>query len=349
MIYILYIFLIVCLSYFGKNTFKLYKINRILACVVYILIIGLRGKNVGVDSRNYYEHYYIFGRWGCDFVEYGFDFINRTLFAWGLGAEVFFLVCIIIPAYFIYLSLNRSEYYTGSAIMFYILSYVFMINGMRQGIACGLFIFAYRYIIEKRILLYVLFILIGSLFHASILILLPLYFVLNIKWNIKNVYYIILYISSYLFVFFDFSGVLSYFYTFTLGNRNYSEIYGDIRVESASSIGFIFISVLNTIIFIMIIKTDFFKKQRVLSSFFLLSAACTNLAFNIPSINRVAIYFVLFTYLLLPMLISEYVRLYRRYDRRFVYLFFIIMYSMNFMSTLFSKSNMLLPYEFFWE
>ena len=159
MIYFGYLLFLIIMLLIERYIIQLKPLVRLLIPVVYIFLIGLRGVSIGVDTHTYYEHYYIFGQWGCEFVEPGFDWLNRIMYSQGYGANAFFIVNAAITIIFIYLALNRlGKDYTIAAFCMYMLTYSFLVNGMRQGVACGIFIYTllvfYHLTLNKYLLIF---------------------------------------------------------------------------------------------------------------------------------------------------------------------------------------------------
>ena len=81
MIYLFYSIVVILLVGFDHFSKKPRILVSWLLPVIFALLVGLRGTNVGVDTGNYYNHFYFYGKYGCDFVEPGFDWINRFCYA----------------------------------------------------------------------------------------------------------------------------------------------------------------------------------------------------------------------------------------------------------------------------
>ena len=241
MIYFFHLLILVSLLILERNDRPRRKLYRTIIPLLYILIVGLRGTNVGVDSFTYYEHYYTYGKWGCDFIEPGFDWLNRILYAQGYEANSLFITMAAITVLFFYLALNRlDKEYSISAFCVYLLTFAFLVNGMRQGVACAVFLYAYKFIQEKKPIPYILLIAFAGLFHASALILLPLYFVL--RYALPSLWYIVLYILSFAGLFIDLS---VYIPEIGFGVRDYSGYVENIKFAQASWTGFIISTLLN--------------------------------------------------------------------------------------------------------
>lgn len=324
---------------------KVSRVCRVAIPVIYTLFIGLRGKNVGCDTLTYYNHYYIFGRWGCDFIEIGYDWLNRFFYSLGWGANSLFVAIAGISCFFFYLSLERlkGKYYTIAAFFIYLFTFTFLVNGMRQGVAVAVFMYAYKFIEERKWFYYITCIWFASLFHVSALLLLPIY--LLKQYHLTGKIYVYIYILSYLGLFVDISPYLP---QIELGNRDYSEYVADVKIASASSLGFIVTTLLNIIVFILILKNQLYKKYPLLVNFVILSFCLKNFAFNIPIINRVSIYFSWYIFMLLPYVFYM-CTTYLLNSRIFSIACIMLIYLATWLNTLFSDANKLLPYCFCWE
>lgn len=92
-------------------------------------------------------------------------------------------ITIFLYFYSIYKYSNNKLF---SASLFVLLGIYFsLMNGVRQHAAVAITVFAWQFLFEKKIVRYMLTILIASLFHTSALIMLPVYFVCNIRFNKK--------------------------------------------------------------------------------------------------------------------------------------------------------------------
>lgn len=328
-----------------RNSARFRPVIRILIPFVYALFIGLRGKYVGVDTETYCEHFYTFGMWGCDFVEPGFDWINRVLYGWGYNANAFFLANASITLFFIYLALNKldKKEYTYTAFCMYMLTFTFLVNGMRQGIACGIFVYAYQYIEGRKPVHYTLLLLLASLFHASALFLIPLYFLQ--KKHLPQSVYVGLFIFSFIGLFVDIS---SYIPAIELGARDYSRYIENANKIQASSLGFIITTILNILLLMLMLKNRIHERYSLLFNLVFLSFLLKNFGYSLPIIGRVAIYFTWFIYFLYPILLSRKSKplFNNMYLTRIVIVGIIIAVWLN---SLFGAENMLLPYSFYWE
>lgn len=348
---IYYLFLFICLKHESKCANANITIRRCIA-IVYTLFLGLRGANVGVDTPIYYRHFYLFGQWGCDFVERGFDWINRFCYHQGWESWTLFLICAaltIIPVYLMLNKLGRKEY-TIAALLFYGTTFITIANGMRQAVVCGVFLYLMSFYYDKNtfskkeVAIYILGILASSLMHATSLFLLPLLLLTKIK--IRKQLYVFIYLLSFVFVFIDIS---PYIPDISLGVRDYGRYSSGNALNShASYLGFSINSVLKILIVYVMYKIDAFEKYRLLSHLVIIAFILSNIGFNIPIVGRVTMYFSWFVFILLAKMYSSY-KLYELQFLNLQWLAITIIYLVLTVYSITSPANKVLPYTIYWQ
>lgn len=350
MTYIVYFILLLLLLIFERAMQSERNIFRCIIPLVYILFVGLRGANVGVDTSVYYDHYYTFGKWGCDFVEVGFDWLNKFFYNQGVSQAPFFVVCsalCIIPVcYSINYRLKRNEY-SIFMLLFCTVTFVSLCNGMRQNIACGILFFLLLWYDDSNLKLackYSIFIfgvLFASLFHASVLLLIPV--VLCKKITLNDKYYILIYMLSFMFVYVNIS---SFIPEIQIGLRDYSSYVGSsFTNQSASSLGFVVISIRNFLTLLLMIGYGMFRKYKLFSNMVVLMFVLINIGYNIPLLGRMVMYFDFFFILIVSKMVLRKASQYKQLCNilLLIIIFVITVYSFV------SPSNRLLPYNFYWE
>lgn len=294
MVYLYLLFLVVALWIESRAKKKMFW--RVLIPLVYAALVGFRGLDVGIDTNAYFESYYVGGEEGLGFVELGFDWVNTHLFKWGYSANFSFFVYALLTNLFFFLTLEETSKikigYTIPAFCLYFLTYTQMINGMRQDLACAIFLYSLFFIKKGRPLFYMGFLLMGALFHASVLFMIPVYFIRKINPSPKI--FVALYLVSFIGVISDIS---SYIPAIELFNRDYGR-YLDRELEDASLLGFFVTSLLNFVTLLFIVNTRLYKEHKELSILSLFYLIFINLGFHMPIISRVGAYFWWFTYLL---------------------------------------------------
>lgn len=192
-----YFYIILLVSFFSFLDFIKLENKRLLfyfLLIVLILFAGTRFET-GNDWREYVK---VFARVPCvndlwnnlDLVflyrmEPGYIILNSIVKTCGGSInEVFLISCIfIISLYFI--SLRKYTFLPFIAVLLYMRYGYLQTNMMfvRQGIAISIFFYSVQYIKTRDIIKYVVLNIIASFFHSSLLLTLPLYFVINRRYS----------------------------------------------------------------------------------------------------------------------------------------------------------------------
>ncbi|WP_372377732.1 EpsG family protein [Vibrio natriegens] len=191
---------------------------------IFSFISGVRW-NVGVDYKNYLANYLSYQETGLLIYEHeiGFTFLTKLIADIGFHYSVYFAILAFLQISVIYVTFKNERYlyvYLGAVIIggFHYLSWM---NGIRQMIAATIFVYSIRYIVERRLILYVFFIVIAFLFHKSILLLLPLYLIPKITCFNNRFFTLILVVLSIVIGSFDFLNTISQYMIGLLNFINY--------------------------------------------------------------------------------------------------------------------------------
>ena len=120
----------------------------------------------------------------------------------------------------------------------------FSLNVVRQAVAIFIVFYAYKYICDKKLFKYILFIIIASLFHRSAILCLPLYFIgkfeniLNVKIQLL-IFIVLLLFGGHLYALFlsffsSFAEILQYADQFESMQEN------KLQIQAGSGLGVIF-------------------------------------------------------------------------------------------------------------
>ena len=172
-----------------------------IASLGLILFAAFRGETVGIDYPMYQTYFEQMHREGWQFLtgpqneyrmEFGFSFLNFAISRFTGDVHVFMAVAATILVLLAAIAIYRdcSIPWVG---MFIFVSFHFFGNSMsfiRQSFAIGIFLFAIRYLKEKRFVPYLLIVLLAATFHKSILLLIPFYFLAQVPicWKTLAVY-----------------------------------------------------------------------------------------------------------------------------------------------------------------
>lgn len=162
----------------------------IFGLLLFALVSGIRW-NVGVDHLAYLENYLIqqnFGRFVFE-KEAGFELITNIMASAGFHYTFYFALLAFLQIFFIFRAFKNERYlypFLGLVIIFGP-EYLSWMNGIRQMIVACVFVYAIKFIGQRKMLKYFIVILLASLMHKSAFILLPFYFIPQLDY-FKNRY-----------------------------------------------------------------------------------------------------------------------------------------------------------------
>lgn len=217
-----------------------------------------------------------------------------------------FLSIAALTYFFIYATLYKNpniDLY-GSTLLLTFCTFSFICNGIRQALAISIFLFASRFVLSRKWYIYFPLIVFASLFHTSILLCLPIYFLR--ESHLKKKTYIILYFASFIFIKMSLQSLVGPFMFLIEGNDRYMGLIdGGMFDSSYFSIG-ILLNLLNNILLLLIaLKTDMEKRRPLWFNLFFFSIILMNMRIASPLFVRVQEIFSWFGYLLIPIMVTS--------------------------------------------
>lgn len=118
-------------------------------------------------------------------MEKGYLMINKYIQIFTNRFQALFIVTSLIIIVFVGAMLYKHcPNPSLGLLMFYFLGFYFnSMNFIRNMFAACIILFAYKYIRDKKFIQFTVIVLLASAFHLSALLILPFYFILNIKFN----------------------------------------------------------------------------------------------------------------------------------------------------------------------
>ncbi|WP_276390446.1 EpsG family protein [Eudoraea chungangensis] len=175
----------------ARNGFHLNKLKYdrgnyfIVGCslLVLVLVSGLR-YDTGKDYQNYsylYEEVQFMDNTAELDMEIGYTVLVEFLNNLNLEVWSFFMISAFLTYILFFYSFNKYKPILYLGIFFYITYgfYFYSFNGVRQAIAMSALSVAVMFAQERKIVLYLVVILLGGLMHKSLFLFIPLYFVIN--------------------------------------------------------------------------------------------------------------------------------------------------------------------------
>lgn len=167
-----------------------------------ILIMGFRSQEMGIDLTGYLNSFDELGRRSWRDVlaldsylnyEKGYVLFNRLLWGMGGNRQVLLFACAALSLVPVARMIYKNSGDPLLSVISYIATPAFMIvfSGLRQAIAMGITMWAFEFIKAKQWKMFVVFILVATLFHSSAIVVLiayPLYHVkLDRKWALLSI------------------------------------------------------------------------------------------------------------------------------------------------------------------
>lgn len=175
---------------------KIYKKIILFFIMIYSLYVGYIYFPLSLDFWGYKSTYYDYTSGTFDFediqdgiLDYGFLWICELVKSMGGSFEAFYIVICVISLFCCYSCLLKYTPYVFSAwfLWFARTFYENNINQIRQGLAICIFLFALRYVVERKLLQFIIIVIMASLIHKTMIITFLIYPLGHIKWDIKKI------------------------------------------------------------------------------------------------------------------------------------------------------------------
>ena len=312
--YLIINILVLFLMKIGQNTKNnklnnnVYKISIIISAIILIILIGFRGYYVGIDTSTYAdanERILNDNLSESDEKWLGIGYIYLIKFiGFFVGNNYVIINCAIaaITIYFLYRSIyenSNNKIFTMFIFMAMCLHYQ-MLNQSRQMLAIVMIMYSYKYIREKNIWKYMGIIILTSLIHNSAIIMIPIYFIVQFKFNKKL--FCLYIIASLVMIIFS-NQIID-----ILRLTSYGEIY------LSSLVNYIETSTYFNLLvrFIMLVFALIFSKKcisnnkdnSILYNMIFICFICQIMATQIYIFSRVTTYFFVFYVFLIPEILN---------------------------------------------
>ena len=194
------LFVFVLTIFFINHLIRNKKLENIFLFLIFLAFVLLSGLRLDISS-DYKEYKYIFekindtGYFSDYFIEFGFLFLNKSIGYFTSNFTIFLssVAFIAIGSKFYFInSISKDKLLSAFLILsFYLLLYD--MGAIRRGMALGLSSISILFYLKEKKLLSIIFILIASLFHSSVLVFLPFLFVKKIILSQRLFLFLILF------------------------------------------------------------------------------------------------------------------------------------------------------------
>ena len=340
----------------GCDNDKIRKKYIRIICFIMIFHAGLRNVAVGSDTYQYFQlfedvkttswssiyddliNYYRFGI-GKDI---GYLYFEKTIQIFTNEFQIFLFVVAIIffssLGNFIYRNTSRLNDAVLAFIIYFVMFYnVFSISAIRQSLATAAALYGYELIKKKKLIPFLLLIVIASLIHKTVLIFLPFYFIAHLK---KEKIFLILTFLAFPIVFIYRNSLADYFKV-AAGYNDYDQF------EGAGTYNFTAFFLLISVIALLRRKLIVMNNIHARAYYFAFGLVLILLPMSWihPAALRITMYFSLFMLLLIPEILNSFNTVSPKF-RRNLYVWTILFFIFLFIQ---SNGNNPISYGFFWE
>lgn len=332
------------------NRFKLSEIPLLFFFVFLTVLVMLRHPSVGNDTPGYIFFFkntigvpWDQMRWGD--LESGFQAFMKLISLFSEDPQVFLAVSGITVSILIYPTYRRVCVDSSlTIVIFCVLStFVMLFSGIRQMLAVGIGFIAYEFTRRRKLILFVLAVLLAMLFHSSSFMLIFMYPVYHMRITKKS----LLVVVPTLIAIFIFNGpIFSVIGTF-IGQYTRFEI----NSSSTGAYTIIVLFSLFTLFAFLVPDNDLVDDETVgLRNFLLLSLIIQFFSPLNFLAMRLNYYFIIFIPLLLPKIILYRSKKWEQVAILGRYVMIIFFYVYFFINAYTSLTNLhVFPYHFFWE
>ncbi len=175
------------LFYRGMTRQQMVNIAAGLLIFTALFMVSALRLNVGNDYSNYVEFMHLVYSRAYVPTEIGFNALSYVVY-YLCGFENYILVFALLAFATIYFFMKamyqQSEWFNFSFLMFMLLGLYFQsLSTVRYYLALGMALYSIKFVIKRDWPRFVLVIIIGALFHKSLLVVLLLYPLASIKWK----------------------------------------------------------------------------------------------------------------------------------------------------------------------
>ncbi|WP_426710496.1 EpsG family protein [Cetobacterium sp. SF1] len=204
MIFITIVIINIFLIFSKRKKYQYLKKRIYFFNIILILILGLRGEKVGIDTFGYVKAYLksldynlFLGEKIYNF-EFGYSLFSQICKKLNINKNLYLLITsfIILTPIFNICKKYSKDYFLSIYIYICLGFYMFNFSGLRQSIAISLAFYSYNFIKNREFFKFILCLILGISFHKTMIIFVPAYFLygLRIKKEIEIIILLILFI-----------------------------------------------------------------------------------------------------------------------------------------------------------
>lgn len=163
--------------------------NRLLTAGIFLILFSVMALrfDIGNDYRQYTQTAHEAYVGGYVVTEIGFNTLVKVLY-WLSGGEYYELVFAVFAAvtlfFFLRAFARQSVNFSQTFFLFMTLGLYFQtFNTVRYYLALSIALFSMKYVLDRDYLKFIFWILIAALFHKSVLLVIPVYWIASFAWK----------------------------------------------------------------------------------------------------------------------------------------------------------------------
>ena len=320
--------------------------NRVSILAVFLILFALSAcrQNVGNDYAKYVEFMHLVNSNAYVPTEAGFNLLVKIIYGIS-GFENYLLVfavyAFVTISLFLLAIYEQSDDFPMTYFLFMAMGYYFQaFSTVRYYLALAIAFYSMKFVLRKQWGRFILLVILGSFFHKSLLVVMPLYFLASVAWKKWQLILIGLFCTTFLFLQDFYLKVVVFLYP-TYEDTEY--------LEGGTS----YINILRCaavlVLSLMYYRKIIQKNERMRFYFYLNLGALVLYVFCsfLPIISRIGYYLTISHILFLPALVKETENEKLRRLLRLAVILAAIFYFAVFMSRAYNDGILLLPYKTF--
>lgn len=327
-----------------KDKVKKNKVITIVSAIAIVLIQGLRHYAVGTDIATYL--------YGLRLSEHMNFWAGETLYNFGLGYSIYskifamlnvtdtqylFIVAITIILPITYVLIKNSRMPALSILMYICLGFfMFTFSGVRQSIALAITFYSFRFIKDRKLLMFLLCLGLATLFHKSAMVFGVAYFLYPLKFKIKHLIFNFCFL---IFILIFKEQIFNYLFWFYKRSNVVIENTGAYKM-------FLFMILIYISTFFLWRNDSDNLLLNAYRNYLFIAIIIQSFASMSNTIMRVGYYYFIFIILLIPEIIMKH----KDYRVRFLMTSIVVLLSLLFFQFQVGSGYLNVnPYKFFWE
>ena len=291
------------INIFSGSNYQKRKLTVFFTFIVLWIIFIFEDGSTMADTKEYISDFYAFSRDSLQNAivdsqeEVGFVLLNKFLSVFSHNEFILLFTCgTIIVWSFAYSVYKYSTIIWLSAFLFLNIPYLQSLYVLRQYIAISICLLSISFVLNRKLLPFLILIILAFSFHKTAIIFLPIYFLYKLNINIK--FFVVSIIIGYIYYSYGFS-LIEFFLSF-------SELDYGAYMDSFSNATAIFIDAFLLILFF--VAFDFKQLMGPSKLFFIMFIIGTIIdlgSLNAPGGSRLSMYYNISTIFLIPLAISK--------------------------------------------